>query len=317
MPDLVPTIISAAATSLVVAALLYFVERRPALRGWPFRPGAFAGPWAVGAGFVFAYRLALGAWPEFPATKGADWLLWIACGLALVAPVLQLRLVHSIIGPAVLGLLAAGAVTEWSLRNVMTSTLGPGARGAWVAGIAAAMTLGCAAGALALSATAPQAGGPRRSALVRMRDDHWGTFALGLMFAFAAPAVIFSSTIKLGQAMLGLGMAWAGVALVGLIFGLRLVGAGAAAVAFYGCLWCATYFLADSSAPALVLAALAPLGMLIGFVPALRGRPWARFLLTGAAAGGLAAASAGVLAPAYFGGEPEDEQAAASGDLER
>ncbi|MFN7022523.1 MAG: hypothetical protein ACK4WH_14515 [Phycisphaerales bacterium] len=317
MPDLVPTIIVAAATGLVVAALLFFVERGLAPRAWPFRPGAFAGPWAVGAGFAFAYRLALGAWPEFPATKAADWLMWIACGLAIAAPLLQLRFVHSIIGPAVLGLLAAGAVTEWSLRNVMTNTLGAGARGAWVVGIAAAMTLACAAGALALSATSRPTGGPRHSALVRLRDDHWGTFALGLMFAFAAPAVIFSSTIKLGQGMLGLGMAWAGVALVGLIFGLRLVGAGAAAIALYGCLWCATYFLADSSAMALALAALAPLGLLIGFIPALRGRPWARFVLTSAAAGGLAAASAGVLAPAYLGPEPEDEHAAVSGRPER
>ncbi|MCC6320063.1 MAG: hypothetical protein IT438_01335 [Phycisphaerales bacterium] len=306
MPDLLPTIISAAATSLVVAAVFLLVERLAARRLRAFRPGAFAGSFAIGAGFVVAKRLALGGWPDLPAPSADGWLLWIACGLILAAILVQLRFFHSIVGPAVLGMLAAGALTEWALARVLGNSLSPESRRFWVAGIAVVFTLACAAAAMATATTGFDRAEPRPSLLARFRDDHWGTFAIGLMLAFATPAIIFSSSIKFGQAMLGLSMAWAGVALVSLFAGLPLIGAGALTLALYGCLWCTTYFLASSSGLALALAAIAPLGLLLGYLPALRARPIARFLIVSTTVAGLAATSAAVLAPTYFHDHAED-----------
>lgn len=305
MPPLLPTILAALLTSLVVAVIGLFAEHKSAGLGRAFHPGALGSTLALGLAFLVALRMAIGGWPDFPPAQGVDWLLYISIALVVAAPLFQLRWFHSIVGPAAMGLIAGGAMAEWPLRNILTNSMSAN-RGPWTWGIAIGMALACAAAALACIPTRDSRALPGRSILTRLRDDHWGTFAIGLLLAFAAPAVIFSSSIKFGQAMLGLGMGWAGVAIVGLFARLALSGAAALAMALYAALWIMTYLLAKSSTPAFALAALAPLGLLVGYLKPLRHRPWLRFVATCAAAAGLSAAAAGMLAPAYIKGLQQD-----------
>lgn len=298
---------SAATIGLVVAAALWsWRVFRGVGRGWQ-RPGAGAAAVGVMAGYVVAVRLCLGGWPAFPATSSADWLVWVGIGAGIVSWASAWRGVAAGLSGAVVGVAVGTAVVVWPLASGISRQVeSDGLRWAWRAGVPVVFgVLGAIAGAACAAGHGAGNEQRGRSLIARLREEQWGTVALGLAIGVSAPAMIFSASIKVGQCAVGLAMAWLGVATVALLGRMPAATGAAAAVSMLGAMWLIVLFYASSSAAALALGALAPASLLVGLAGPMRRGGWRRFIVVTALAAGLAGAATGVMANRYF--ESDDE----------
>jgi hypothetical protein len=299
-------ILSSAATALVVAAGLGSWTRRSGVGGGGKRGGAWLiGAIAMLAALIPATRITLGDWPPFPAVQSLQWTLYIAAaaviGIALTA------WMSSRAWPARSLLAAAGAgslVVFFQLAGALSRMDSPGVRIAWMAGIAAVMLLqALIVGAAFTRADAAPPDGA--SALARLRDRHWPTLALGLIFGVSAPAILFAShTMKLLEQTVAIACGLGGLALVAWLIHRRLNLAGAAVVAVlvHSALWLVAYFYGDEAhAPALALAAAAPCSLVIGtWGPLARRGGWLRLAVVSVIGLGLIGSVAALYGPAYL-----------------
>jgi len=282
-------VLSAAATSFIVAAALHwcFRERTVARR---------AGLLGLAAGAIVGTRQAAGGWPDFPPIQAVDgWMpIVLAAATALVATA-RLGPIRS----AIIAALAVGIFTlALPLAPLIARTEAATSRWAWRIGIVLAIV---AMAAAVSHATARAAPAPR----ARFPDRHWRAVALALVLLISTPAILFAGfSGKLSMLMLALAGAFAGVVSAEGLAAARTRSSGheVAAALAHALLWLMAYFTAQDFHPlALIAALVAPAMLIIGTTGLLvRRGGWLRLIVVALLAAGLLVSVAAVYGPAYL-----------------